>query len=138
MTSAPLFVSTAAAGTRGVLAGCWEQTSHAPLVQPSSGEEWGARSWCFASKGKLISRTLACGTGGCDGWDNERRYRWRPPYLSLSDIETSPDGKIQTRVWRRCRVQFLTADWMQLQDCEQSADPWVREPPQRRRRAAGA
>ncbi|CCE00542.1 conserved hypothetical protein [Bradyrhizobium sp. STM 3809] len=115
------------AASRGVLAGCWEQTSHAPLVKPSSGEEWGARSWCFAQRGRLITRTLACGSGGCDGWDNERRYRWRPPHLSLSDVAISADGERQTRVWRRCRVVFLTADWMQLQDCAQSTDPWVRE-----------
>ncbi|MGJ5201076.1 hypothetical protein [Bradyrhizobium sp. HKCCYLRH1030] len=132
---APLAVSPADAATRGVLSGCWEQTSHAPLVNPSSGQEWGARSWCFAGKGKLISRTVACGREGCDGWDNERSYRWRPPTLSLSDVETSPDGG-HIKVWRRCRVQFLTDDWMQLQDCEQSPDPWVREnTPARRRRA---
>ncbi|MGJ4949718.1 hypothetical protein [Bradyrhizobium sp. HKCCYLS20291] len=127
-----MVVSAKGAESLGRLTGCWEQTSHAPLVQPTSGEEWGARSWCFARRGKLISRTLACGAGGCDGWDNERRYRWRTPMLSLSDVETSPDGKTRTTVWRRCRVRFLTRDWMQLQDCSQSTDPWVRETPTRR------
>ncbi|GLH79698.1 hypothetical protein SSBR45G_46070 [Bradyrhizobium sp. SSBR45G] len=133
---APLGVSNAQAAARGLLLGCWEQTSHAPLVQPSSGEEWGSRSWCFAPRGKLVSRTVTCGSDGCDGWSHERSYRWRPPALSLSDIEASPDGKVQTKVWRRCRVQFLTADWMQLQDCEQSPDPWIRETPRARAKRA--
>ncbi|WP_377812012.1 hypothetical protein [Bradyrhizobium oligotrophicum] len=133
---APLSVSAAGGATRGMLAGCWEQISHAPLMQPSSGEEWGSRSWCFAREGQLVSRTIACGTGGCDGWDNQRSYRWRPPFLALSDVDTSADGKTQTRVWRRCRVQFLTRDWMQLQNCEQSPDPWIREKRQRRARRA--
>ncbi|UFZ03690.1 hypothetical protein LQG66_31500 [Bradyrhizobium ontarionense] len=127
--SVPLAVSEARADTRAALWGCWEQTSHAPLVMPSSGEEWGSRTWCFARKGKLISRTVACGSSGCDGWDNERSYRWRPPTLSFSELETSPDGKAQSRIWHRCRVQFLTEDWMQLQNCDQSPDPWVREQP---------
>lgn len=76
----------------------------------------------------MASFNFACGRDGCDGWDGVWRYRWRPPILSLSDVETSADGKGQSKVWRRCRVQFLTKDWMQLQDCEQSSEPWIRKP----------
>lgn len=125
---APLSVSATQPRRTPGIGGCWEQTSHPPLVKARGSEEWGSRSWCFAGAGKLISRTVACGSGsGCDGWESEHHYRWRPPFLSISDVETSSDGKQQTNVWRKCRIRFLTADWMQLQDCDLSLDPWTRE-----------
>ncbi|WP_249141184.1 MULTISPECIES: hypothetical protein [Bradyrhizobium] len=70
---------------------------------------------------------MAC-AGGCDAWDLDGRYRWRSPIVWISDVEMSDDGKRQTNVWRRCRVNFTARDRMVLENCYFSADPWVREP----------
>ena len=125
---ASLAVSAAAAtATRDPLRGCREQASHAPLVKRQRGEEWSSRSWCFRKRGRMESINVACGPGVCGGWDGAWRYRWRRPMLWVADVETAKDGREQTKVWPRCRVQFLTKDWMQLQDCPQTSEPWIRK-----------
>ncbi|MBR0715787.1 hypothetical protein JQ632_17720 [Bradyrhizobium liaoningense] len=109
------------------ISGCWTQTSPFPYAQTPPGKEWGSRTWCFLSHGKMTRVHVACDRAGCDGWDLDGRYRWRRPIVWISDVDMSDDGKRQTKVWRRCRVNFPAGDRMVLENCYFSSDPWVRE-----------
>jgi hypothetical protein len=122
-----LVVVPARAAGPSSISGCWTQTSLVPYAQTPPGKEWGSRTWCFRPDGTMTSVHIACGRGGCDGWDRDGRYRWRRPIVWISDVDTSDDGKRQTKVWRRCRVSFRARDRMVLENCYFSSDPWVRE-----------
>jgi hypothetical protein len=110
-----------------LLLGCWESKSPYERDQiPADKHEWGTTTWCFEKDGAINIRTFACGrTGGCDGWEEERGYRWRGSAIEILDLEpyARPDP---TWIWRACQLMFVTRDLMSFQNCKFSGREWAR------------
>jgi hypothetical protein len=112
-----------------LLLGCWKRTSPYPRDQiPPDQHEWGTATWCFEKDGRIITRTIACGrSGGCDGWEDEREYRWRENLLEILVLDLDRNSSTHTWVWRACRPTFVRRERMSLQNCPFSTREWVRE-----------
>lgn len=112
-----------------LLLGCWKRTSPYPRDQiPPDKREWGTTTWCFEKEGRINTTTFACGrSGNCDGWEEEREYRWRENLLEIDAMELDRNSRAyMTWVWRACRPVFEGRDRMSLQNCAFSPDEWVR------------
>jgi hypothetical protein len=68
---------------RKLLLGCWKRTSPYPRDQiPPDKREWGTTTWCFEKEGRACGRSR-----DCDGWAEEREYRWREDLLEIDAME---------------------------------------------------
>jgi len=112
-----------------LLLGCWEHTSPYPRDRlPPDRREWGTTTWRFEKEGRIITRMVACGRiDGCDGWEEEREYRWRENLLEIDATDLDPNSPTyMTWIWRACRPVFAGRDRMSLQDCAFSPYEWIR------------
>jgi hypothetical protein len=113
-----------------LLLGCWTRTS--PFARndiPPDQREWVDATWCFDKKGRINTRTMACGRrSSCDGWEGEREYRWRKNRFEIAIFERAGDGSTYDWEWEACSIVFPERNKMLMQNCSLSPDEWTRKP----------
>ena len=111
------------------LLGCWSQTAPFRMDQIPDHKEWYSRTWCFRAGGRLQIWNLACGKySGCDGWDDDQRYRVRGANLDIKGLHYDERGKINKDFWRRCRPVFGKLRFKTqfvLTNCAYAKEPFV-------------
>jgi hypothetical protein len=73
----------------------------------------------------LDTWNIACGAGGCDGWDGQFAYRYHGLVVELQDYEYDDKGT-QSEIWHICRIDPIEQNRFVLRDCPQSEEPWVK------------